>query len=70
VLVLPCVEQVLSEHLSAGFEPEMFWRRDSRPKAIPTANRAVAAIGALPEIKVCREANRTAMAATLIGFQH
>ncbi len=50
VLILSCIEQVFSEHLGPGKQPELFWCCDRRPKPISSADGAVAAIGALNKV--------------------
>ena len=70
VLVLPCVEEVLRQVRFTRYEAKAFWPRHGGPEASPAADRAVAAIGTLREVKLRLELDRTAVATALIGFQH
>lgn len=48
----------------------MLWCGDGWPEAIPPADGAIAAVGALREIKVRLKAHRATMAAARVGLQH
>lgn len=70
VMVLLCVEHVLSQFRLSFQETKTAFSCYSRPKTIAPADGAIAAIRALLKIKVGFELHRAAMAATLVGFQH
>lgn len=70
MLILPCIEQILGEHLCSGYQPKPVLRRHGRPEPIPAAYRAVAPVRTLREIQIRLEANRPAVAATFVCLQH
>jgi hypothetical protein len=68
--VLPRVEQILRQLGLAGEQPEAPFSRDRRPEACPSADAAVAAIGALAEIEVGFESDGATVATAMVGLQH
>ena len=70
VLVLPCVEQVLSELALASGEAKAPFACHSWPEACLTADGTVAAIGTLREVEIGLELDCAAVATALVRLQH
>ena len=70
VLILLRVKQVLSEFRFSLEKPEATFFCHSRPEAVAPAYGAIAAVCALFKVEIGLERDRSAMAATLVSFQH
>jgi hypothetical protein len=70
VLVLFRVEEVLGQLRFAGQQAKAALSGYRRPEARSPADAAVAAIGALREVKVRLELDGTTVTTAMVGFEH
>lgn len=68
VLILFGVKQVFGQEFLSSGETKTIFFSHSRPEPVATADRTIATIGALREIKLCFEADGAAVTAALVGF--
>ena len=68
VMVLFGIKEILREFRFALNNAKKFWLDDGRPKARTAADGAVATVGALRQIDLGFEFDRSAVATSMVGF--
>jgi len=70
VLILPCVEEVLSHFVLARQQAETLWLSNRYPEPVSPTDGAVAPVRTSRQIEISLEPNRPAMTTADIGLQH